>query len=79
MEVTMSSLRSVLQDFVRWTWIIHLLIVFFMVFTWRFGDWFMALPDPSATQAGVLLGLIGALPSLGAIYAIAIARIPPPT
>lgn len=74
----MANLRTVLEDFVRWTWIIHLLIAFFMVITWRVFDWFMALPDPSATQAGVLGLLIGALPALGTIYTVAIGRIPPP-
>lgn len=74
----MSNLRTILQDFVRWAWIIHALIVFFMVLTWRAFDWFMQVRDPSATQAGVLGLVVGLLPVLGQLYIAAIARIPPP-
>jgi hypothetical protein len=73
-----TNLRTILQDFVRWAWIIHVLLVFFMVLAWRVFDWFMALKDPTATQAGVLGLVIGTLPVLGTIYTSAVARIPPP-
>jgi hypothetical protein len=75
----MSSLRSVLQDFVRWAWIVQVLIIFFMVIAWRVLDWFMGLPDPTATQAGILGLVLGLLPALGQILVAAIARIPPPS
>lgn len=73
------KLRQALQDFVRWTWIIHILIFFFMFMTWRVMEWFMMLKEPSAVQAGVVGGIFGILPALGTLYTVAIAKIPSPT
>jgi hypothetical protein len=74
----MTNLRVVLADFVRWAWIIQLLLIYFMVLVWHVTAWFIALKDPTPTQASILGLLIGMLPTLGTLFTVAAARIKPP-
>jgi hypothetical protein len=74
----MTNMRTVLADFVRWAWIVQLLIFYFMVIFWRVVEWYMELKEPSANQALVLTAVGTMLPTLVSLFIYALGRIKPP-
>jgi hypothetical protein len=74
----MTNLRTVLADFVRWAWIVQLLIIYFMALLWRVVEWYMALKDPTANQAIVLSVITTMLPTIVGLFTYALGRIKPP-
>jgi hypothetical protein len=68
------SAGDFLDRFIRYGWVINLLVFYFMWLSWRVLEWFMLLKDPTPTQAGIIGLVLGILPSLGALLTFAIGR-----
>lgn len=64
----MTTLSSVLERFVRWDWVSHILLLGFGVMCWRVVDWYMALKDPTGGQTLLSLLFGTALPVLLSWY-----------
>ena len=56
------------QTFSEWKMLPRFMMFVMTVMSWRVVDWFMTLPDPSPSQAGLVSVVTGAMTGAFAIW-----------